>query len=230
MRLLLVTCLVTGLLGAGAAAAEPARHGFDKITFSADCSAAAGRLTVHEVRSDRDTTLVLARGTGLEHRRWYGDLSLAGALPSTFRATTPEGRLRRSAVVDVPIGRGPVGLDLLPREGDQVTGDGCALHGEHTPTWAEVGDGPRHLLAIADDGVRVRTSNDDCSAGSVWRGRLVATWPDHTVRTALPERRCRAGEVRLDRVLHDGRLPRALAVVLRDKAGHTWHASYGIGR
>ena len=233
MRVLVVACLVAGLLGTGAANAREGGHGFNRITFEADCVDVPGHLAVREVRGDRDHMLVNLRATGLPAtgRPWWGETVIQRrryAEADTFRLRATEGRARHTTVFDVPIASTPVTATLMDLDGEDQ--QACGLYVGHTATSAWVAEGISELRAAAGDGELEVFVRRACARSTTWRGRLVATWPDHVVRKALRDAPCRSGYVGLGRTLGGERLPRALAIRVHDDAGHTWRASYGMGR
>lgn len=233
MRVLVVACLLAGLLGTGAASAQDGGQGFKRITFEADCVDVSGHLAVREVRGARDHMLVSLRATGLPvtGRRWSGETVIQKrryAVADTFWLRAPEGRGRHTTVFDVPIASTPVTATLMDIDGEDQ--QACGLYVAHTATSAWVAEGISEMRAYTDDGDLVVGVRRACARGTTWRGRLVATWPDHVVRKALTGAGCRSGYVGLGRELRGERLPRALAVRLHDDVGHTWRASHGIGR
>jgi hypothetical protein len=232
---LLAGCLGLGLLGPAAVGAEERRHGARRIAYAGDCIDTPGHMAVRQVRRG-DRLVQRMRVRGMQHRRWrgqasvlYGGMQSSGGQAAPFKVRTPHGRARHAAVLDVPDGFSTAGVTLwgLGTEDQPM----CDLSISRTKTLASVGMYSAYLTTSMWHGsLHVEYTNYVCDEGATWRGRVVATWPDGTVREADWTDECFYGSVNTLFTLPGERLPRAVSFEAHDDAGHVWRMSYAVGR
>ena len=228
VSLVLAGCLVLTLAGPARAGHDRSFRGFERITFGSDCTGTAGHLRVRAERARGDRTRITMVASDLADPARSGARSMTRddtVVVRRFRVRAHDGRARHTATLDVPFGRNPVAAAVRDRGGDVW----CRTGVTYAPESIEVRGADRTLKVQLGSDLFVWYTDTACDAGTAWRGRMVATWPDLTVRRPLLRDDCGDQVIGMLVDLRQETMPRSVALLARDDTGDVWRASYALG-